>query len=174
MLAASAAFLTLAGPSFALDGGDMMKKLSAAIGAGGTVITFEKADVEGDTVTASGVEVGIASLPGDKLKIGDITFEGVKETEGGGYYAKSVAFPDVDKKQEDGHLSARDIQVQGLTIPANAFNNSATAPAAASRSRNGHGKRLSRRRLPHLVRRKDALAQADDAGHDRLRLHHSR
>ena len=120
MLAASAAFLTLAGPSFALDGGDMMKKLSAAIGAGGTVITFEKADVEGDTVTASGVEVGIASLPGDKLKIGDITFEGVKETEGGGYYAKSVAFPDVDKKQEDGHLSARDIQVQGLTIPANA------------------------------------------------------
>ncbi|MBB3916853.1 hypothetical protein [Rhizobium fabae] len=120
MLAASAAFLTLAGPSFALDGGDMMKKLSAAIGAGGTVITFEKADVEGDTVTASGVEVGIASLPDDKLKIGDITFEGVKETEGGGYYANSVAFPDVDKKQEDGHLSARDIQVQGLTIPANA------------------------------------------------------
>ncbi|UVD60574.1 hypothetical protein NE852_28705 (plasmid) [Rhizobium sp. Pop5] len=120
LLAASAAFLTLAGPALALDGADMMKKLAAATGVGGTVITFEKADVEGDTVTASGVEVGLATLPGDKLKIGDITFEGVKETEGGGYYAKSVAFPDVDMKQEEGHFSARDILVQGLTIPANA------------------------------------------------------
>ncbi|RUM19354.1 hypothetical protein EFQ99_31155 [Rhizobium vallis] len=120
LLAASAAFLTLGGPAFALDGADMMKKLAAATGAGGTVITFEKADVDGDTVTASGVEVGLASLPGDKMKIGEITFEGVKETEGGGYYAKSVAFPDVDVKQEGGEFSAKDLQVQGLTIPANA------------------------------------------------------
>lgn len=120
LLAASAAFLTLGGPAFALDGADMMKKLAAATGAGGTVITFEKADVDGDTVTASGVEVGLASLPGDKMKIGEITFEGVKETEGGGYYAKSVAFPDVDVKQEGGEFSAKDLLVQGLTIPANA------------------------------------------------------
>ncbi|OWV82117.1 hypothetical protein ATY77_02420 [Rhizobium sp. R634] len=120
LMTASAAFLTLAGPAFALDGEDMMKKFNAATSAGGTVITFEKAEVDGDTVKASGVKVGFASLPGDKLDIGDVTFEGVKETDGGGYYAKSVAFPDVDMKQEEGHFSAKDILIQGLTIPAHA------------------------------------------------------
>ena len=120
LMTASAAFLTLAGPALALDGEDMMKKFNAATSAGGTVITFEKAEVDGDTVKASGVKVGFASLPGDKLDIGDVTFEGVKETDGGGYYAKSVAFPDVDMKQEEGHFSAKDILIQGLTIPAHA------------------------------------------------------
>ncbi|OWV72951.1 hypothetical protein ATY76_07740 [Rhizobium sp. R339] len=120
LMTVSAAFLTLAGPALALDGEDMMKKFNAATSAGGTVITFEKAEVDGDTVKASGVKVGFASLPGDKLDIGDVTFEGVKETDGGGYYAKSVAFPDVDMKQEEGHFSAKDILIQGLTIPAHA------------------------------------------------------
>ncbi|MFS8145146.1 hypothetical protein [Rhizobium sp. BR 249] len=120
LMTASAAFLTLAGPAFALDGADMMKKFNAATSAGGTVITFEKAEVDGDTVKASGVKVGFASVPGNTLDIGDVTFEGVKETDGGGYYAKSVAFPDVDMKQEEGHFTAKDILIQGLTIPANA------------------------------------------------------
>ena len=117
---ASTAFLALAGPSFALDGADMMKKLNAATSAGGTVITFEKADVDGDTVTATGVQVGYANLPGDTLKIGELTFEGVEETEGGGYHAKTVSFPDIDMSQEEGRFSAKDIEIAGLTIPANA------------------------------------------------------
>ncbi|EJB06247.1 hypothetical protein Rleg9DRAFT_5176 [Rhizobium leguminosarum bv. trifolii WSM597] len=120
LMMASTAFLALAGPSFALDGADMMKKLNAATSAGGTVITFEKADVDGDTVTATGVQVGSASLPGDTLKIGELTFEGVEETEGGGYHAKTVSFPDIDMSQEEGRFSAKDIEIAGLTIPANA------------------------------------------------------
>ncbi|MBB5662424.1 hypothetical protein GGE68_000591 [Rhizobium leguminosarum] len=120
LMMASTAFLALAGPSFALDGADMMKKLNAATSAGGTVITFEKADVDGDTVTATGVQVGSASLPGDILKIGELTFEGVEETEGGGYHAKTVSFPDIDMSQEEGRFSAKDIEIAGLTIPANA------------------------------------------------------
>ena len=120
LMMASTAFLALAGPSFALDGADMMKKLNAATSAGGTVITFEKADVDGDTVTATGVQVGSASLPGDTLKIGELTFEGVEETEGGGYHAKTVSFPDIDMSQEEGRFSAKDISIAGLTIPANA------------------------------------------------------
>ncbi|ANM14684.1 MULTISPECIES: hypothetical protein [unclassified Rhizobium] len=120
LMMASTAFLALAGPSFALDGADMMKKLNAATSAGGTVITFEKAEVDGDTVTATGVQVGSASLPGDTLKIGELTFEGVEETEGGGYHAKTVSFPDIDISQEEGRFSAKDIEIAGLTIPANA------------------------------------------------------
>ncbi|AHG48085.1 membrane protein (plasmid) [Rhizobium leguminosarum bv. trifolii CB782] len=120
LMMASTAFLALAGPSFALDGADMMKKLNAATSAGGTVITFEKADVDGDTVTATGVQVGYANLPGETLKIGELTFEGVEETEGGGYHAKSVSFPDIDMSQEEGRFSAKDIEIAGLTIPANA------------------------------------------------------
>jgi len=120
LMMANTAFLALAGPSFALDGADMMKKLNAATSAGGTVITFEKADVDGDTVTATGVQVGYANLPGDTLKIGELTFEGVEETEGGGYHAKTVSFPDIDMSQEEGRFSAKDIEIAGLTIPANA------------------------------------------------------
>ncbi|WP_049731030.1 hypothetical protein [Rhizobium ecuadorense] len=120
LMMASTAFLALAGPSFALDGADMMKKLNAATSAGGTVITFEKAEVDGDTVTATGVQVGSTSLPGDTLKIGELTFEGVEETEGGGYHAKTVSFPDIDMSQEEGRFSAKDIEIAGLTIPANA------------------------------------------------------
>ncbi|NKL97160.1 hypothetical protein [Rhizobium leguminosarum] len=120
LMMASTAFLTLAGPALALDGTDMMKKLNAATSAGGTVITFEKAEADGDTVTATGVQMGSSSLPGDTLKIGDLTFEGVEEIEGGGYHAKTVSFPDIDISQEQGRFSANEIQITGLTIPANA------------------------------------------------------
>ncbi|MGO6817230.1 hypothetical protein [Rhizobium leguminosarum] len=120
LMMASTAFLTLASPALALDGTDMMKKLNAATSAGGTVITFEKAEADGDTVTATGVQVGSSSLPGDTLKIGDLTFEGVEEIEGGGYHAKTVSFPDIDISQEEGRFSANEIQITGLTIPANA------------------------------------------------------
>ncbi|TAU81182.1 hypothetical protein [Rhizobium leguminosarum] len=120
LMMASTAFLTLTGPALALDGADMMKKLNAATSAGGTVITFEKAEADGDTVTATGVQVGSSSLPGDTLKIGDLTFEGVEEIEGGGYHAKTVSFPDIDISQEAERFSANEIQITGLTIPANA------------------------------------------------------
>ncbi|MDV4182566.1 hypothetical protein R1521_29090 [Rhizobium brockwellii] len=120
LMMASTAFLTLASPALALDGTDMMKKLNAATSAGGTVITFEKAEADGDTVTATGVQVGSSSLPGDTLKIGDLTFEGVEEIEGGGYHATTVSFPDIDISHEEGRFSANEIQITGLTIPANA------------------------------------------------------
>ncbi len=53
LMMASAALLTLTGPAFALDGADLMKKLDAAMSSNGTTLTFDKAEVSGDTVTAS-------------------------------------------------------------------------------------------------------------------------
>ncbi len=120
LMMASAALLTLAGPAFALDGADLMKKLDAATNANGTSFTYDKAEVDGDKVTVSGVQLKVASQPGDALKIGELTFEGVEETEGGGYYAETVSFPDVNLSQDEGSLSVKDILISGLTIPANA------------------------------------------------------
>lgn len=122
LMMASAALLTLASPAFALDGADLMKKLDAATNANGTSLTYDKAEVDGDKVTVTGVQLKFASQPGEptNLKIGDLTFEGVEETEGGGYYAETVSFPDVNLSQEEGSLSVKDILLSGLTIPANA------------------------------------------------------
>ncbi|WP_104665767.1 hypothetical protein [Ensifer adhaerens] len=122
LMMASAALLTLTGPAFALDGADLMKKLDAATNANGTAITYDKAEVDGDKVTVTGVKLKVASQPGEAvdLKIGDLTFEGVEETEGGGYYAETVSFPDVNVSQDEGSISVKDILLSGLTIPANA------------------------------------------------------
>ncbi|MGY5778516.1 hypothetical protein [Rhizobium sp. LEGMi135b] len=115
LLLTSAVFVTLTTHAFALDGTDMMTKLNAAISASGREITFDKVKVDGDTVTVSGVEVGA-----DNLQLGDVTFEGVNESEDGGYYAKTVSFPDVEINEEGVKFSIKDIVIQGLSIPADA------------------------------------------------------
>ncbi|WP_075856897.1 hypothetical protein [Rhizobium hainanense] len=116
----SVTFLTLAGPALALDGTDMMRKLSAATSADGTTMSFENAEVDGDTVTATGVKVGYLNLVLDTLEVGNIVFKGVKETDAGGYYVESVSLPDVEMKQEGGDFSVKDIRVAGLRIPSKA------------------------------------------------------
>lgn len=144
LMMASATLLTLTGPAFALDGADLMKKLDAATNANGTSITYDKAEVDGDKVTVTGVKLKVASQPGDAvdLNIGDLTFEGVEETEGGGYYAETVSFPDVNVSQDEGAISVKDILLSGLTIPANAtggtindiilYESASTGPIAVS------------------------------------------
>jgi len=119
MMMASAAFLTLAGQAFALDGADMMKKLSAALELNGSSLAFDKADVDGDTVTATGVKVQVATQPGESLAIGEVTFEGVEEKDDGGYYAETVSFPNVDVSQGEDSVSIKDIAIGGLSIPGN-------------------------------------------------------
>ncbi|WP_085025111.1 hypothetical protein [Ensifer aridi] len=120
LMMASAALLTLAGPAFALDGADMMKKLSAAFEVNGTSVTFDKAEANGDVVTASGVKLQVAAQPGESIKIGDVTFEGVEETDGGGYYAETVSFADVNVSEKEDSVSIKDIAIGGLAIPGNA------------------------------------------------------
>ncbi|MBP1882728.1 hypothetical protein [Sinorhizobium mexicanum] len=119
LMMASAALLTLAGPAFALDGADMMKKLDAALSANGTSIRFDKADVNGDVVTVTGVKLQMAANPGEAANIGNVTFEGVEERENGGYYAETVTLPDINVSQEGSSFSARNLSIGGLSIPGN-------------------------------------------------------
>ncbi|WEX87525.1 hypothetical protein PZN02_003928 [Sinorhizobium garamanticum] len=119
LMMASAALLTLAGPAFALDGADMMKKLDAALSANGSSIRFDKADVNGDVVTVTGVKLQMAANPGESLNIGVVTFEGVEENENGGYFSETVTFPDIKVSQDGSRFSAKDLSIGGLSIPGN-------------------------------------------------------
>ena len=119
LMLAGASLFTLAGPAFALDGADMMNKLSAAVAANGTSVTFENADVDGDVVTVTGVKLQVATSPKDSVNIGSVTFEGVEESENGGYYAETVSFPDINVSDKDASFSAKDISIGGLSIPGN-------------------------------------------------------
>lgn len=117
-LLAGAAMVIFASPAFALDGKDMMDKLTAAYALYGSQISYTVADVDGTTVTARNVRVKIedAKQPVD-LPLGDVTFSDVEETEGGGYYAGSVSFQDIDKTEQDTRITAKDLGIEGLTIP---------------------------------------------------------
>ena len=70
-------------------------------------------------MTLTGVSVKSTAAPGKEFKVGDVTLEGVEETEGGGYYAETVTLPDVDVKQDETAVTAKDITIGGLTIPGN-------------------------------------------------------
>ncbi|MCV9965780.1 hypothetical protein OIU34_28315 [Pararhizobium sp. BT-229] len=119
LMLASAAFIGLSGPAFALDGADLVTKLNAAYATSGGSVAYENVAVDGTTVTLSGVTVKSTAAPGKDFKVGEVTFEGVEETEGGGYYAETVTLPDVDAKDGDVAFTAKDIEMTGLTIPGN-------------------------------------------------------
>ncbi len=119
LMLASAAFIGLSGPAFALDGADLVTKLNAAYALNGATVAYEKVAIDGTTVTLTGVSVKSTAAPGKDFKIGDVTLEGVEETDGGGYYAETVTLPDVDVKEDDTAITAKDISIGGLSIPGN-------------------------------------------------------
>ncbi len=119
LMLASAAFIGLSGQAFALDGADLVTKLNAAYALNGATVAYEKVAVDGTTVTLTGVSVKSTAAPGKDFKIGDVTLEGVEETDGGGYYAETVTLPDVDVKEDETAITAKDISLGGLSIPGN-------------------------------------------------------
>jgi hypothetical protein len=119
LMLASAAFIGLSGPAFALDGADVVTKLNAAYALSGATIAYENVAVDGTTVTLTGVSVKPTAAPDKNFKIGDVTLEGVEESDNGGYYVETVTLPDVDVKEEDAAVTAKDITIGGLTIPGN-------------------------------------------------------
>ena len=110
--------LLLSSPAFALDGDAMMGKLAAAYAMYGAKITSDSVTTEGTTVTAKGVKLSVDAK--DKpmnIPLGDVTFSDVEESDDGGYYAGNVTFQDVDVTNDGVHLTAKDINIKGLTIP---------------------------------------------------------
>ncbi|MBO9657046.1 MAG: hypothetical protein J7562_22155 [Agrobacterium tumefaciens] len=119
VLFASAALLTLSAPAFALDGGDVLKKINAAYAAQGGEIAAGSVAVNGSTVTLNSVTFNAAADPAKKIPVGNITLEGVEENNGG-YKIKNARFDNIDYKQENIEIKASDIYMSGLVIPADA------------------------------------------------------
>lgn len=118
LMLSGAAFLSLASSAFALDGQDLLKKLNAAYISQGGTITADSVDVDDTTVTLKNASIKPAA--GEALKIGDITMTGVEEDDDGGYYIEEAAFPDINISEEGATISATDMKLGGISIPADA------------------------------------------------------
>ncbi|RUM21165.1 hypothetical protein EFQ99_27115 [Rhizobium vallis] len=118
LMLSGAAFFSLAGSAFALDGTDLLKKLNAAYAAQGGTISAETVDIDGTTVTLKNVTVKPAA--GESLPIGEVTLSGVEEDEDGGYYIEEAAFPDINTTKDGVTVTAQELTLGGISIPATA------------------------------------------------------
>ncbi len=117
-LFAGVALAALASPAFALDGVDLVAKLNAANGASGLTVSYGTIATDGDTVTLKSTTVTPAG--GEAMALGDVRLEGVAEDGDGGYTVETVRFADVDRTEGDMTITATDMQLGGLVIPAKA------------------------------------------------------
>lgn len=118
VLFAGTAAALISSHAYALDGEDMLKKLNAAYASYGSQITFESATTDDTTVVAKGVKLKVENAEKPvEVPVGDVTFSDVEEADDGGYYAGSVTFQNVDLTKDGSHVTAKDIQIDGLTIP---------------------------------------------------------
>lgn len=123
LMLSSAAFLSLAGSAFALDGADLLKKINAAYNVQGGTLAAANIDVSGTTVTLKGTTF-MPNGGTSAIALGDVTLTGVEEQAGGGYHVEQVAFPDVNVTNEGVTITAQELTLKGMTVPANASGDS--------------------------------------------------
>ena len=115
-LLAGAALATLASPAFALDGADLMAKLNATYATSGVTIGYSNAAVDGSTVTLEGTELKATGAEAP-IKLGTVTMDGVEEDGNGGYTIETVSFQDINVTEKEATVSAKDIALNGVSIP---------------------------------------------------------
>lgn len=113
----AATFLSLGGTAFALDGNDLVAKLNA--GLQGAKLTPASVETDGSTVTLKGVKLQPTEGSSKGGAIGDIVFTDVEDNNGG-YKIGQAAFSNVDMTNEGVQVTASDITVGNITIPADA------------------------------------------------------
>lgn len=115
----SATFLGFAGHAFALDGQDVLTKINAAFAAQAGKVTADAVEVDGSDITLKNVSftpTGGEASP----KIGDVTLEGVEEDGEGGYSIETISFPDINVTNDGATLTADEIYLSGVSVPADA------------------------------------------------------
>ncbi|MBB3568634.1 hypothetical protein [Rhizobium sp. BK491] len=118
LMLCSAAMLSFASSAFALDGNDLLKKINDLYGQQGGSIAATGIDVDGSTVTLKGASFKAAGMD-DSIPLGDITLDGVEENNGG-YTIEEIDFADVDFTKDGASVSATDLKLTGVEIPADA------------------------------------------------------
>jgi len=105
-----------ANPALALDADDFATKVASVAGQGGATMSFSAVEPDGDTIVLKSVRL---QAPGDPaFELGDITFTGVEEEDDGGYFVDQTVFADIDVLNEGIRLTVSDIELTGLTVPA--------------------------------------------------------
>jgi hypothetical protein len=122
LFAAGTALIAFSTPALALDGNDLVNKLNRALYVQeGTGIVAGSVEVDGSDVTLTNSRFELGGDQGS-LPLGTIEMEGVEE-DGGGYTIESVTFQNVDFKQENAEVTASNIALSGVTVPADVNGN---------------------------------------------------
>jgi len=116
LMLSSAAILSFAGSAFALDGQDLLKKINAAYSQQGGTVTADSVDIDGTTVTLK--NTSFKPNAGEPIAIGDITLSGVEEQDDGSYYIEEAAFPDISSSKEGMTVSAQEMTLGDISVPA--------------------------------------------------------
>jgi hypothetical protein len=117
VLALSAGIVFFPGAAFALDGNAFGERLKSVYGAqaGGGGISYQAAEVAGDSVTLKGVTLDVD--PATKLPVGDVMFEGVAES-AGVWTAAKATIADINTTVETASYVMKGFVIEGMKIPA--------------------------------------------------------
>ena len=120
LMLSSAAILSFASSAFALDGGDLLKKINAAYAMQGGSLAADGVDVDGSTVTLKGASFKPVTATGPGAQLGNVKLTGVEEDANGGYHIDKVNFADIAVTQDGTTISATDMTLGDVSIPADA------------------------------------------------------
>jgi hypothetical protein len=120
LMLSSAAILSFASSAFALDGGDLLKKINAAYAMQGGSLAADGVDVDGSTVTLKGASFKPVTAAGPGAQLGNLKLTGVEEDADGGYHIDKVNFADIAVTQDGTTISATDMTLGDVSIPADA------------------------------------------------------
>ncbi|MCP4314634.1 MAG: DUF2125 domain-containing protein [Hyphomicrobiales bacterium] len=118
-IAASIVLLASTQLSFAVDADDFAKKFVAAYASGGMKIDYSGVSDQGSDIVLQNVTVGMEGEP-ERLRLGDLTFNGVEDDGSGGYEVKTLTEDSIDFSNEEVQFTLKDLVVNNLRIPAEA------------------------------------------------------
>ncbi len=122
MLGAALSTVALMQPAMALDAQAFVDRIAAVYEKGGVKLTFGEATADGDTIVVNGVTFEAPAEGTEPMVVDtELTFNGVVETEDGGFTAESMTVPDVDSEFTSdpvvGNVSLTDIVVEDIWLP---------------------------------------------------------
>jgi len=121
---AGMATLAMLQPAMALDAQSFVDRVEAIYEPLGYELSFGEATLDGDTIEAKDVRIGVGGTAGEPAPYTvttDITFSGVTELADGSYMAETVTVPDIDTDfatDPVGHLTLQDVRLEGFYLPA--------------------------------------------------------
>lgn len=99
----------------ALEADEFVDTLQQALDTTEASLSYDDADVSGDTITLT--TVTLTSPGAAPISLENITFDGVSERPDGGYDVDEASIPDIDVTEDDTRVVVRDLTISGLEIP---------------------------------------------------------